>query len=313
MIPLVSEVYTGVRSVLGDTKIAAGETFTDAILQPHYQSAYSELFRSLQAASSPLIEQVAYYNVPINTGYLKPSTLGISNLGNIESIWERGSVSAWAISAVTPGAGIATVISAATTLATGNQAVVFGVLGISSDINDIWTVTVNSSTSTQLNGCAAVGTYTSGGTISTSTEQFLELSPRNDIDWSNQATADAFVMYAFEKGIIRVPPCNNIRQIKVVYRMSGEAPMVTTSSTGIDDCLDFLKYRIAGMVGPSKGMLTRAQGYSMRAVGPNWESQQIPGGILAQLLMNGVRNLQRLPPQLRRTPPWRNHRRRLIW
>ncbi len=313
MIPLVSEVYSGTRSVLGDTKTAVGETFTDAILQPHYQSAYSELFRSLQAASSPLIEQVAYYNVPVYTGYLKPSTLGISNLGNIQGIAERGSVSAWAISGVTPGAGIATVISAATTLATGNQAVIFGVGGISADINDIWTVTVNSTTSTQLNGCAAVGTYTSGGTLSSSTEQFIELAPQEDIDWSNQAAADSFRIYAYEKGIIRVPPCNNIRQIKIVYRMSGEAPLVTTLSTGIDDCLDFLKYRIAGMVGPSKGMLVRAQGYSMRAVGPNWESQQIPGGILAQLLMNGVRNLQRLPPGFRQSPPWRNHRRRLIW
>jgi hypothetical protein len=312
-IPLVADIYSGVRSVLGDTKTAAGEVFVDSLLAPHFQTAYAELFRTLQAASSPLIEQDAYFDVPAFTGYLKPSTIGITSLGNIQSIFERGNITSWAISAVTPGAGICTVISAPTSLITGNQAVIFGVNGISVDINDVWTVTVNSTVSTQLNGCAATGTYTSGGTLSFSAEKFLEMIPQTDIDWSNQAPTNAFQVYAFEKGIIRVPPCNAVRQIKVVYRMSGEAPLVTTASVGIDDSLDFLKYRVAGMVGPSKGMLQRAQIYTRLAVGANWETMQVPGGILSQLVMNGVRNLQRLPPLLRRPPAWRDHRRRLVW
>ncbi len=315
MIPLVSEVYDATRSVLGDDQVAGGEVFTDTILQPKYQYAYAELFRALQSAQNPRIEQENYYNVPIYTSYVDPATAFIENLGEIQSISERGTVSSWAISNAVPGAGICTLTSAATTLASGDQAIVYGVQGVTEDVNGAWTVTANSTTSTQLNGCTATGTYTSGGVLSTSNEPFIEMTPVPQISWAGQAPQTAFLVYAWEHDRIRVPPCSGIRQIRIIYTLSGNAPTTTTASVGIDDSLGFLMYRIAGLAAPSKGMLQRAQLYTSLAVGPKWESDNEPGGCLQQLLITGVRNLQRLPPYQRQGLPfgWNRRRRWAVW
>ena len=211
-------------------------------------------------------------------------------------------MSAWTVSAVTPGIGVCTITSAATTLVTGNQAILYGIAGISSDVNDMWTVTVLSPTSTRLNGCTATGSYSGGGTLSSSSENFLMMSPIVDFDYSGISPGDSFQVYIFERGIIRVPPCSNIRQIRIDYLVSGQAPLTTTASVGIDDSLEFFKYRVASMVGVSKGYIERAKMYENRA-----------GVILADMLANGVRNLQRLPPAFRRSLPWRVHRRRSVF
>lgn len=313
-IPLVSEVFLGARSVLGDTKTVAGEVYTDALLAPHFSSAFDELYRALSAASNPLVNEHGYYNVPSNTGYIDPVLAGIENLGEIQALFERGTVTAYTITAVTPGNGSCVLtVTPATTLVTGNQAVVYNVGGITFDINDEWTVTVLSSTSIRLNGCTATGTYTSGGVLSTSTEQFLEMIPVRDFEQAGIAPSTIFQIYSYERGVIRVPPVSSVRQLKINYLISGDAPTATTASVGIDDSLEFFKYRVAGQASLAKSMLARASLYNNRAVGPRWDTEQSPGGILASLLMNGVRNLQRLPPELRRPPMWRQHRSRAIW
>jgi hypothetical protein len=156
----------------------------------------------------------------------------------------------------------------------------------------------------------ATGTYTSGGVLSYSTEQFMSMSPQQDIEWLDRTPTSAFLVYEWETDVIRVPPCQSVRQIRITYTLSGSAPTATTASTGVDDSLDFFKYRVAGLAGPSKGMLVRAQQYNFIAVGPRWESEAQPGGILQQLLITGVRNLQRLPPSQRRSPPFGPNRRR---
>lgn len=265
----------------------------------------------MQTAQNPRIRRTSHYCVPIYTGYVAPATMGIENLGEIECVEERGGVTAWAISSVTPGTGIATVVSAATTLAAGNQAVVSGVGGISDDVNDDWTVTPNSSTSTQLNGCTATGAYSGGGVLSHSTEEFNEVPPCPRNNWVNSAgPTTSFQQYAWETDILRFPPCSVVRQIRVTYTLSGNAPTTTTASTGIDDCQNFLSYRIAGRAGPAKGMLIRAKEYNAMAVGPEWDSKGIPGGLLGQLLDAGIRNLQRLPPSMRRSPAFGRSRAR---
>lgn len=310
MIPLVSQVYSATRSVLGDETI---QVYTNAILEPKYTFAYAELFRALENAQNPRVRQEAYYNVPINTGYLDPATAGITSLGEIESIEERGGITAWAVSGVTTGAATATVTSAATTLSTGGQVVLYGVGGISYDINGQWTVTANSTTSTTLNGCTATGTYTSGGVLCASTEMFTEMGARQRISWEDQTPTQAFQVYAWERDIIRFPPCSMVRQLRIVYQLSGEAPTTTTDSTGIDDCLGYLMYRIAALAAESKGMADRAATYNMRACGPKWDSDAEPGGLLGQFLLGGVRNLQRLPPSLRQPPPFHTRRSRRGW
>lgn len=310
-IPLVSSVFSATRSVLGDDRVAAGQVFTDSILQPKYQFAYSELFLALQNIQSQKLRRPAFYNVPANTGYLNPATAGIANMGELESIEERGGVTAWAISAVTPGSAICTLVNAASTLTTGQVAIVYGVSGITDDVNDQWVVQVGSSTQTILNGCTATGTYTSGGVLSYSSEQFAALTPKTRIDMIDSAPGNTFGEYALETGIIRLRPCSTVRQLKITYWLSGNAPTTTTASVGIDNSLVFLQYRTAGLAAESKGMLTRAKLYNDRAIGPKYDSEGIIGGILGQMLDAGVRDLQRLPSSERRSPPYGN--RQNVW
>ncbi len=310
MRPTVQQVYDAARSVLGDTQTAGGEVYTNTILQPKYQYAYSELFRAMQSAQNPRVTQETYYDVPIYTSYLDPSTANIENLGEVITLEERGGVSAWAISNAVPGSGICTVTSAATTLATGNQAIVYGVVGVSDDINGAWTVTVNSTTSTQLNGCVATGTYTSGGVLSTSNEMFQVVTPVQHIEWTDQSVQSAFLVYSWEGDVFRFPPCSGVRQLRITYALSGDAPTTTSARVQIDDSLGFLMYRIAGLAASSKGMVQRAQEYNMKAVGPRWDSDNSEGGLLLQLLITGIRNKQRLPPQLRQPPAFGWNRRR---
>ncbi len=312
MIPTVGQVYDATRSVLGDERI---NVFTNTLLEPKWTAAYAELFRAMQGAQNPAIRQEVYYIVPANTGYLAPVTAGIDSLGEIESIEERGGVTAWTITAVTPATSTCTLTTAATTLATGNQVTVATVGGISYDVNGLWTVTVNSTISTTLNGCAATGTYTSGGVLAYSTEQFLEMTPQQRVTFIDPSPQSAFLYYAWERDIIRFQPLSAARQLRITYTMSGNAPTTTTASIGIDDSLDFLMYRVAGLAAESKGMLTRAQLYNARACGPRWDSEGVAGGLLGQLLTPGIRNMQRLPPPQRRSAPFgrSRSRRTLVW
>lgn len=311
MIPTVSQVYSSTRAVCGDIEEVGGQVYTDAVLQPHYQFAYSELFLNLQNIQSERLRREAFYNIPANTGYLNPATAGIANLGEIESIEERGGITAWAISNVAPGSALCTLTSAATTLATGNVAIVYGVAGVTDDVNDQWVVEVVNSTTTRLNGCTATGTYTSGGVLSYSSEEFSTVNPRLRITFIDSAPRNTFGEYALETGMIRLRPCNNVRQLRITYWLSGNAPTTTTASTGIDDCLVFLMFRTAGLAAESMGMLDRASRYNSRALGPNYETDGTVGGILGKMLDSGVRDLQRLPTSERRSEPyggnrWRN-------
>lgn len=242
------------------------------------------------------------------TGYLDPATAGIYNLGAPTFVEERGDVTTWAISNVVPGSGFATVTSASNTLVTGNQAIIFGIAGISDDINDIWTVTVLSPTSFTLNGCTATGTYTAAtGSVSVGTENFKEVVRKDRIAGLPNAPGNVFGIYSWELGRFRFPPCSVLRQLRITYKLSGSAPTVTTASTGIDDCETFLAYRTAGLAGRSKGMRDRADSYRDMAVGPNWEKNGEAGGLLGQFLDVGIRDLQNLGGEYLRSRGYGNN------
>src|SRR5579859_6303472 len=134
MIPIVSTVNTAVRAILGDTEVPTGQVYTDALILPHYQFSYSELFRALQSAQNPRIRKESYYNLPAFTGYLNPATAFIFNMGEPEVIEARINVTSWSVASFTPGNGLATVVTTVPhTLISGNQAVLYGVAGVSDD------------------------------------------------------------------------------------------------------------------------------------------------------------------------------------
>ncbi len=79
---------------------------------------------------------------------------------------------------------------------------------------------------------------------------------------------------------------------------------MTTASLGIDNCQSFLAYRTAALAGRSKGMVQRSQAYTITAVGPQWETEGLAGGLLGQMLDAAVRDLQGLPQEDMRSDPY---------
>ncbi len=294
-VPTVANIYTAARGHLGDDENSAGEIFTDAKLQGFYKHAYAELFAAYERSQLPFVVQEAIYNLPAYTGFLDPATAGIISLGEIESVWERGGVTAIAVTAATAGAASLSVTAAAHGRATGNQIALYGLGGITLDHTGLWIVTVSSSSIVLANGCTATGTYTSGGTLSYSSEDFTEMSLMDRFTDISGTVGDSLGRYSRTGDKLKFPPALGVRQLRIFYKLSGAAPTTTTASVGIDDSLHFLGLRTAGLAAQARNMLQRAAIINNWAVGPAWDSAGVAGGALANLLDNGVRNLQNLP------------------
>lgn len=308
--PLVSEVYTAARVMAGDPN---GQVLSFNALQPFFQVAYSELFRALQAAQNERVRQETYYDLPAYTMVLDPATANIANLGEIESIEERGGVTEVAITGAVAGAGYLTITCGfGHNLTQGQQVVQYGIGGFTIDANGLFAVSVTSSTAYRANGCTATGTYTSGGVCSTSTEQFYELVPQQRITFVDSSAQTTLRTYAWEGDLIHFPLCSALRQLRITYSLSGDAPTSTSATVQIDDSKDFLSFRTCGLALQARGNRDKAAIFNEMAVGPRW-GEGVAGGILDQLLSSGVRNLQRLPPALRQPPPFRSRRRTLVW
>lgn len=267
MIPLRSDVNKLVRSLLGDTAVAAGTIYVDTFIPPFLNLAYQELFSRLTAISAFRVQKYGHYVLPAYTTVFVPSLAGLTNFGSPSVIWERGSATAYAISGATvatPSAGLCRLVVATLPAAiiTGATVEIYGVGGISDDINDEWALTVNSVTSVDLNGCAAVGTFSgSSGKLVYSTEQWSqELSPvDNDTLFGRDAQASLSV-YSWRGGAVRFPKCSTAREIRILFELSSSLPVSTAAdadSMGVDDCLAFLGSRTAQYCAGGKGNRTK--------------------------------------------------------
>ncbi len=263
MIPTRADVTQAVLSLLGDTQASGGSIYTAAFQAPHLNMAYQELFAKLSMMSADRIQREGFYVLPAYTNRFTPSLAGLTNFGGPVEVRERGTVTTYAISgavAASPSAGLCrlTVAALPAAVVTGNLLEVYNVGGLSDDVNDQWALTVNSTTSVDLNGCTATGTYTSGGVLAYSTEQWsLPLTPVASNREFPTAPSSLIGCYSWEAGKLRVPTCNVARELKFIYHLSSSLPVVaspvSTDSMGVDDSLAFLSNRTAQYAGASKG------------------------------------------------------------
>src|SRR5579885_1687207 len=77
--PVLEDIFTQCRSLLGDDQVAGGQIFTDTILQPFVASAIRELFRAMRGTEDPFVLSDAYWVLPANTTVLDPATMGLAN------------------------------------------------------------------------------------------------------------------------------------------------------------------------------------------------------------------------------------------
>lgn len=311
MIPTRADVTQSVLSLLGDTQASGGSIFTAAFQAPHLNMAYQELFTKLSLMSADRIQREGYYVLPAYTGIFTPSLAGLTNFGGPVEVRERGTVTTYAISnavAASPSVGLCrlTVAALPAAVVTGNQLEVYNVGGLSDDVNDAWSLTVNSTTSVDLNGCTATGTYTSGGVLAYSTEQWSE--PLTPVASNREfpTTASSLIgSYSWQNGKMRVPTCSASRELKFLYHLSSSLPVVaspvSTDSMGVDDSLAFLSNRTAQYCGRSKGN-PRAE-----------QCMQTADYFLAQMLGLAAKQMQEGEPII--PPPFRANRnaRPYVW
>lgn len=305
MIPTKLQVLDAARFHLGDDQVSGGTVFTDIRLEQPFNLSYRELFRALQGLSNPRVRRVAFYNLPPNTSILYPETAGITDMGELEYIEERGGVVAVPVTSVAIASGTATITAPGHPFATGDQAALYGIGGIAG-LAGMFGVTVSGATFVP-NGALAVGIYVPAtGVASKSSERFTPVDPVTTIFDHNWPGSGTLGHYAWREDALHFPSCNSLRQLRITYISSAGVIVNLTDTTGVDDSLDFLAVRTASIAAASRGARERGAALTLMALGPNGQADGT-GGILRELVAQGVRALQNNPMRMlpfrpKRTP-----------
>lgn len=88
--PTISEVNTLVAQLLGDPLV---EVFDAATQQPFIGMAYRELWDLMLRWDLQKTNREAYVTIPANTASMTPAAMGLSDFGEPDELWERGSTS----------------------------------------------------------------------------------------------------------------------------------------------------------------------------------------------------------------------------
>lgn len=313
MIPQVEDVFELARYHLGDTEVPGGQWAQNNYLQPFFGASYQSVFRWLQRNHAQLLRRSSYFNLPANTSYLKPADAGIANLGQPEDIFDRKvgatlSATVATLNVGVPGQTISSVDLTCTAhgLSAGAQVLTFGFAGLASastditdDVNDLWTISVPDANTIRLNGCAAFGNTGATGIVSTGGEQWpaCPLTRRYDLtpEFQNSVSSGQLSLWCWHLGVLRFVPASEVRQIKIIYDLSGTAP--TSGSIGLNDSLEALAMLTAARAAkPKFGNNADVQDMFVKAVGnPEGDTSRVTGGFLAELAQIETQGLTKVP------------------
>lgn len=121
--------------------------------------------------------------------------------------------------------------------------------------------------------------------------------PLGQIDQYPQTAGGSLDRYAWVGNAFRVFPATVVRQIKMVFYLSGQAPTYATptASLGFDDCLGYIAYRGAALAVLDRvGANGKFQSLNTIALGPtavfsDW------GGLYGMLMRSKGRSAARIP------------------
>ncbi len=305
--PTVSIVNDHARALLADT-YNGGEIFDDGTLAPFVAQAIRELFRVLRGAQDPFVLVQGYFLLPADTSVVDPATAGIYNLSELEFIeWTPGppitAVTGCTIVLTGAGAPYATVTAPGHGLTIGlfPNICTYGIGGFDlfNSPNGTWTGSIIDANTIRLNGCTATGTYVAGTGFILSVSgvnQFVTMDPEDMIRNITSIPGDALqtdTTYVWEGGLLRFYPASSARLLRITYRTSGVVDLASNSVIPMDDSLDYLATRAAGLAALSRGAQERGAALAAEALGPTLQADG-SGGILGTMLRASIRNLQRI-------------------
>lgn len=290
MIPLRSDVITYAQFLAGDPN---GVIFVDNASPPAGQvnignafgGAYRELVTSYDFYQAPAAIFEVWTNLPAYTSILNPVSQALAlNFQQPRILSERDIATTINVTNATVAAGgLITLTFAAQSLSAAGisaatEILVSGVGGVTGADGRFFPTIVDD-TDLTLNGSIGSGSYTSGGVVTTSNDNYTAVKQVTEL-------ADRFPSlrlweYTFENGNFYFVGATQARQLRLSYFASGLPP--TTGSVGYDDSLDFLAHRTAALAcdaiqsARSATLHVKASGY------------------LGTLMTQAVRELQRNP------------------
>lgn len=303
--PTLTELYESTRAKCGDTEVSGGQIYTNAVLLPHIQEAVRVMWRGLRNLAVPRVHKVFYFTLPANTSILHPSTALITDFSEPAGLVSaRGGITSAAVTGATPGtSSLSVTCSGGHGLTTGNSVVLQQLAGLNG-ANVLCAVTVSSSTVFTANGVVATGTYTSGGTVVTSQNEFAQLVLVRELPASSTQVSAELSMYVYQEGVFRFIPASNDRQVRVPYWSSATVPSTGSDQVGFNDSIDFISIYAAAEACSSQGADARYAKLMNQAVGPNFSAGGY-GGELRQLMVAAVRQRQLENPYSRGPMPFR--------
>lgn len=299
-IPVASDVYGRVRSILSDNEVAGGDLFTDAFLANFLQEAVNGMFRALHHAESPLIERTRYYKLPAGQDYLDLDAAGMGRFAEMISVRAKTVKASGTITGVAYGSSPVNnwtgwdLTSVAHGRATGQRLYVYGVTnGIDDLINSVWKILWVDADTFRLIGSP---NKTNGAFSATGAETwvFSEESdwsfPFNQVD-GMQSVADSYTSwrepYDIREGALRFTSLDSAdRLLELKYREKPDELVAAGENLRVRGSLDYLARMTAALAALSQGateagivclgIATGAQAIGM----VDWRS---PGGLLGDL------------------------------
>lgn len=304
----LANVQDAARGVLNDTQVSSGEIFTNQKLQPFFARAYRDMFRVLMGAGTR-VTHIVYVVLPANTTVLIPRAAPyyITDMAEPELVEQRPATNGIVLtdsSAATP-----IVVTTAFPHGLGSAGAVVagqisGVVGTMDPWGN-WFVTIRDANSFQLNGSMGGTAGTLGKFYPQSTQQFYEVPPidlpNQGLDGVTQSVNDCY-LWANSQMLFR--GANQDTELRITYYASGDPPTNTSTTIGIDDCLDFLSVATASFAAHSNGWYQMSESLREQAYGRPEEDGR--GGLLGKFLNIQVLALQRGP--IRRGGPFRDKR-----
>ena len=322
MIPLFSQVGTHTRmTFLGDTEVSGGSLWTDTYLLSSgglgpLAAAYEAMVHAMLLSNHRKLNRFAYFNVPINTAFINPASVGLLNFGAPLQVYERSvnnnldAVTVLNTMVATPhgvvlnaadnklSVGNATLtFKSPHNLVNGQWLITYNFGGVSDDFNGCWCITVVDTVTITLNGCTATGAWNgASGVLTDSTNQWPTTPmPMYDLIRRDEASPNSSSLdsVAWESGVLNFRPCTIPRQVRISYKVSTTAPTSASASTGVDGCLNFLSAYTAALCHKSKGMAPAMTSAFMLACGNGaGECGNANQGYLGQLLREEVKEQQ---------------------
>lgn len=305
--PTLSEIYEQTRWACGDTEVAGGQIYTNTLLLPHIQAATRELWRGMRNLAVPRVQRTFYYTLPANTAIFYPSTALITDFSEPSGpISQRGSLTSVAITAAAlagSGTGLNITCGSAHGLTTGQMVTLEQINGLQG-ANVLCSVTVTSSTAFTANGVVTTGTYSSGGYVVTSQNEFEDLVWVDRVPVSTTQSTQGIGAVVYKDGYFQFTPSTDNQQLRVQYWSSAKVPTTGTDVVAFNDCIDFISQFAASNACKSQGANDRAATLWDMAVGPAY-TQGVKGGSMRELLLSAVRQRQNMDPYSRGPKPFR--------